>query len=462
MTELLRSVEKKFRRLKALGRFDEDDLYRCNEPSSAREATKLANEIVVSLKRLNDEWRSYQNTVDDLHDENIIRLIPIGLRIFYSEELIPHRGKLISYDVANRLKFIREKYTLLANIQPLEVTLRAELPDGEASRFELSAILESICLQLDAINKIKQEFADDVALGFQYGDRDNFAKENLIPHLNDLKRAVAEDYQTAIALGYEVDFDEMSDSDFHRYQLATEMEERHCSNYVSYPGISLEELLQVPPEEQAAEAAAFLGELVDYWDDIAEDSFSDDRVRKGRRAAHYLRQLSATPEVFELLGKGLFRPRDWIMNLKMLEPVSLDQQRLNSQARNILRQVYASFVFGQWAAVHALARASLEHTLKERLRSSGVPLVIPLDHRGRVRKKRLEDLINDLIELRPELESIRPAMDRVREQGNRAVHISEATNRHESIVEAEQRFRTAAMETICGLKQVLEELLLPA
>jgi len=178
-------------------------------------------------------------------------------------------------------------------------------------------------------------------------------------------------------------------------------------------------------------------ELIESWPGM-EESFDPDIARK-------------------VLNSGLieFDPDAWLDRSRALRPVLTNnqhQQPLPGHVRIRIRELFRSYTFGNWLAVMALARATLEYALRHNARKFRIELQWPVT-RGPGRKKRLEELINDYADHFPKL---RDDMDRVRDLGNKHLH-PEAKDIGIRILERRER---DAREVIQLLVPIIEEVYL--
>jgi hypothetical protein len=338
----------------------------------------------------------------------------------------------------------------LINLSPLEEVLAKHFPDAPEKRYELAVVTHRLSSDLEDISAIVVDFGEAAAQALDDFDTGRVVRDQLIPVARSLLEVLPEDYLHDDDLDLPLDVLQMQAATHQRYAS-------HLRGYVFSRSVTeLFSRLESAPDP----AAQFLSGVLDYWYDIAsdEDQFGDGGylARQGERHKQKLYALCKREAVWQLLDKRFFRPEEWQSNLLQLQPIVFENQmRLNSQSRHYVAQVYKSFVFGQWSAVFALARALLEEVVKDRLKSAGGEVFYEMN--GRKRHKDFSWLIDDLVRARPELEGIRADMDNIRDQGNKALHDFKVPG-ESAMVDAEQRFRLPALEVIRQLKLALEAL----
>lgn len=149
-----------------------------------------------------------------------------------------------------------------------------------------------------------------------------------------------------------------------------------------------------------------------------------------------------------------FDPDEWLRNLGLLQPVvGRDPgQRLPGHIRIRLRELYRSFILGNYLAAIALARAILEYSLVDRAAKNGLnPLTD--DPRAPGRRKRLRQLVQEAAAVLPDLEK---DMEEIITAGNRALH----PKKREKIELLQNAWRDMALSTTKSVKKVVEVLYL--
>ena len=152
----------------------------------------------------------------------------------------------------------------------------------------------------------------------------------------------------------------------------------------------------------------------------------------------------------DLVRLTFFAPDDWMTNLRDLQPVVTGRTSpFSPQIRIRLKEVYRSFIFGNWLAAFALSRSLLEYCVRERARPLGVD---PSDTSGR--PKRLEVLLDDVAGRAPQLTDL---MELVRHYGNVVMHPSKARD----VDYLPLAVRRDALNVINAIRQILSELYRP-
>jgi hypothetical protein len=104
-------------------------------------------------------------------------------------------------------------------------------------------------------------------------------------------------------------------------------------------------------------------------DDFVEDNPEWRHLDAWQRERDQIYERLDAEEFWLAVSKGFFRPADWIGREKDLAPVSRyvpDIRRLRLVRE--LKEIYESYIIGNWTAVNALARLVLEQVVKHQLR----------------------------------------------------------------------------------------------
>jgi hypothetical protein len=439
-----------FRELERLGTFDQQTGFRCGPGATKEQAESVISELVAHIEVLKTEWESFGTNISDPGQEEVVRAFPNDLKDFYLRQLLPNEPLLVRAYVGALIRQVRANHLRLINLSQMEEVLAKHFPDAPDRRYELAVVTHRLSGDLQDISAIVDDFGKGAEQALDDFDTSRVVRDQLIPVARQLFDVLPEDYLQ----------DDHVDLPLDVLQMQAAMQQRYASHLRGYAfSRSLTELL-ARLDSGPDRAAQFLSGVLDYWYDLAsdEDRFGDGGklAREGERHKQKLYALCKREAVWQLLDKPFFRPEKWQSNLLQLQPIVFENQmRLNSQSRHYVVQVYKSFVFGQWSAVFALARALLEDVVKDRLKSAGGEVFYEVN--GRKRDRDFYRLVDDLVRMRPELEGIRANMDYIREQGNKALHDFRVP-RGSVMVDAEQRFRFPALEVIRQLKLALEAL----
>lgn len=180
--------------------------------------------------------------------------------------------------------------------------------------------------------------------------------------------------------------------------------------------------------------------LVDMKEDIWDDwEVSEDAVK-----------LALT------LGEATwFRPDEWTRNLRALQPVSTGRAP-GSHPMHIrirLREVYDSFLLGNFLAAVSLSRSTMEYALIDRATHFAVELDFDTGDRGR-RELPLHAIVDGYSRRLPQLAT---AMETLRELGNHVMH-----PRKRKAYATLPISRTHALRAVRALSEILEEIYTPA
>src|SRR3989344_2181823 len=157
----------------------------------------------------------------------------------------------------------------------------------------------------------------------------------------------------------------------------------------------------------------------------------------------------------DVLDSGLirFEPDEWIINAKALERVLLTERDtgLSPHVRLRLEEIYRSFIFGNWIAVIALGRATLEFALWNNCKHYNIEPYkkVKKDNRFVEQEKDLHELIQEFKKYKPE---IFEEMEWLRRRGNTYLHPNENTE------EAPFRRQMDAQACIVRIRRILEVL----
>jgi len=450
MLEQMQKAMGWFGELERLGTFDKQYGFRCRADASVERAESVISELVAQIDILRREWESFHST-SDTTQEDVVRALPNDLKEFYDKQLLPNQALLVRAFIGALIREVRIGYLRLINLSSLEAVLAKRFPETPDKAYEIAVLIHQLSSGLTDISALVSHFGADAEQALDDFDRDRVVRDQLVPVAGVLFDAIPGDYWEDREKEYSLD----------ALQTRATLHQRYASHLCGYVfSRSFNELLFSKTDSEPEPAGKFLSSVLDYWYDLASDehrfSGGGDWARQGRMHERKLYELCEREAVWQLLDKSFFRPKDWQSNLRELQPIILEKPgRLNQARRHYVVQVYKSFVFGQWSAVFALARALLEEVVKERLIIAGGEVF--KDRLGKDRKD-LMVLINDLVERCPQFSVIQEKMHDIRVQGNKALHLDFKKSSKSTMVEAEQRFRISALEIISKLKLVLEEL----
>ncbi|WP_303293825.1 hypothetical protein [Marinobacter sp. ST-43] len=151
----------------------------------------------------------------------------------------------------------------------------------------------------------------------------------------------------------------------------------------------------------------------------------------------------------ELVSAKFFEPDEWHANMKELKPVvsSRRSDMLPYHVRVRIKEIYRSFIFGNWQSVAAMSRGVVEYALIDRAGSLGYE-AYENDRSGKGRPKSLRYLIGHAGEILPHVAT---DMDAIREYGNEVMH-PEKTKKMRTLPLS----RKQAIDCIDRVKRVLE------
>ena len=155
-----------------------------------------------------------------------------------------------------------------------------------------------------------------------------------------------------------------------------------------------------------------------------------------------------------LLFSSFFDPDQWMRNSYELHPVSGEgaDRLAPSNIRVRVRELYRSFVLGNYLAAIALTRAILEYAIVDNAARLDINPDFT-DQSGQMRTRRLRELVEDLSTRLPIL---RLPMETIIEAGNRTLH----PKQKDRLVLLPDSLRDLALDTINAAREVVEQLYL--
>lgn len=207
--------------------------------------------------------------------------------------------------------------------------------------------------------------------------------------------------------------------------------------WIGLPNIEID-LSKVEPKREEAPIWHILVSGLDYWKLDESGEFAAEDLDAAER----------------LLFSSFFEPDQWMRNSEELHPVAGERADLvlPSNIRVRVRELYRSFILGNFLAAIALTRAMLEYAVVEHASRHGINAFF-IDQNGRRRTRRLRDLVNELSENIPNLKS---PMETIIESGNRTLH----PELQDRLVIAPDRLHDVALESINAIRAVVEHLYL--
>jgi len=177
---------------------------------------------------------------------------------------------------------------------------------------------------------------------------------------------------------------------------------------------------------------------LDYWEMDKSGVFSEDDLKATHR----------------LIYSSFFRPDEWLENADEIEPIlgKAAEQRIPSNIRIRLKELYRSFILGNHLSTIALARAVLEYAIVDQSAKIGIN---PLsgDPRYPNRTRKLGMLVEDASENRPELKL---DMESIVDAGNKTLHPKKKDN----LVLLPGALCDLALTSIKAVRKVVENLYL--
>jgi hypothetical protein len=192
------------------------------------------------------------------------------------------------------------------------------------------------------------------------------------------------------------------------------------------------------PDQRGSPVWNILASGLDFWGIDKSGRFSEEELKDTDR----------------LVYSSFFRPDEWLGNADEIEPVMgrAAEQRIPINIRVRLKELYRSFILGNYLSAIALARAVLEYALVDRSGQIGInPFSDDPRHPARIRK--LGTLVDDAAENRPELRS---HMESILDAGNKTLH----PKKKDKLVLLPLALRELALTSINAVRIVVEDLYL--
>ncbi|MHB8843491.1 MAG: hypothetical protein ACYC7L_01975 [Nitrospirota bacterium] len=213
--------------------------------------------------------------------------------------------------------------------------------------------------------------------------------------------------------------------------------ERLFIDLLGFPNVDLDQKA-FRPDAKSNPVWNILSSGLDFWELDDTDEFSEEALKATNR----------------LIYSSFFRPDEWLRNADEIEPVlgAAAEQRIPSNIRFRLKELYRSFILGNYLSVIALSRAVLEYALVDRSAKIGInPLSDDPRYPNRVRKLGL--LVEDVSERRPELQLY---MESIVDAGNMTLHPKKKDN----LVLLPNVLREYALTSIKAVRGIVEKLYL--
>ncbi len=123
-----------------------------------------------------------------------------------------------------------------------------------------------------------------------------------------------------------------------------------------------------------------------------------------------------------LVASEYFLPDDWMENFTSVGPVfsPKEEKKFPLHIRERVREMYRSFIFGNWMSVTAMGRSLLEYIIIDRKSSLKIE-VYEKDYDGKERPKKISRLV-DLAAETNFAQSLKEDMKKIVQYGNEAMH----------------------------------------
>ena len=226
---------------------------------------------------------------------------------------------------------------------------------------------------------------------------------------------------------------------FYREELAPKRErfEHLLVELLEIPDVDLDRK-EFRPESDSSPVWNILVSGLDVWDKDDSGTFSPEDLKATDR----------------LIYSPFFRPDEWLRNVDELEPVlgEAAEQKIPSNVRIRVKELYWSFILGNYLSAIALARAVLEYALIDRAAQISISAYSD-DPRYPDRTRRLRVLVEDASKKIPELKT---EMEAVLEAGNLALH----PKKKDKLILLPSHVRSLAKTSVESVRKVVEKLYL--
>jgi len=178
---------------------------------------------------------------------------------------------------------------------------------------------------------------------------------------------------------------------------------------LGFPNVDLDQK-EFCPDSAGNPVWNILSSGLDFWELDDTDKFPEDALKATNR----------------LIYSSFFRPDEWLRNADEIEPVLGDaaEQRIPNKIRFRLKELYRSFILGNYLSAIALSRAVLEYVLVDQSAQIGInPFSDDPRYQNSFRILRL--LVEDASKQQPELKA---DMESIVYSGNLALHPKKKTN----------------------------------
>lgn len=193
------------------------------------------------------------------------------------------------------------------------------------------------------------------------------------------------------------------------------------------------------PQHPSHAVKEAIGWGLERWRDMLDDDELEEWHSRG----------FAINSAIEAVDLPWFEPDRWLENMRLLRPVLLDRppQHVRDHVRYRLTEIYRAFTFGLWMSSVALCRSLLEYSLKETAQKCGIERT-KTGYRSETEDKSMKELCDEFSEQFP---SLTPALEQVRNAGNRIMHA-----RKHDVIAYPKVLREEALACIRSMRQSLE------
>lgn len=319
--------------------------------------------------------------------------------------------KINSYLSASKQFF--EK--VVSRVPQAEFTTKTTFTDSE--RAVLKELLFKLIFCIDEIEKILREsiLSKEIPIQLASNNLSTFYNEKLLPSELDIRHLYSEVDPQEITINFR------GTEEIIRLHPPPDRRKRFSPDEILI-GENVTGLISHAVD-------MYEGEIRE-WD---ECPFDEDDLEKARK----------------LVDAAFFQPNHWLSNAELLKPVlSENVSAIPWHVKLRLKEIYQSFLFGNWMAVFSLSRSVLEYALINKSASLGINAYKNNGNAWGVR-----ELVNKASKV-IEKPDISQAMDSIVERGNWVMH----PKKKEKLIQSPLALRDKAYESVTSLRAVISEL----
>lgn len=409
-------------------------------------------ELVLLCHRI-QKARTNLDAIKEWKESEFVKDLPSDYWSFYEKELAPAVSELIN---AYRVAYMRQTDTLISKIEELVGPLASLSKDvyskNEQERAKLHELLQKLPdpdFEMEALRDDFPHWIDSAAELFgQYPERWR--------HVQNIRKMLkADDGKT---------FDEVWDCQDHpalnamfkaREQYA-EIQAVSPSYAAQKIWLDFEEFIADDGSRETDWQAVryILLDAADYYLDSLDRLGANHKegwVEQREAALEVACRFLNEADIWRFLHYGYGQSTDdWLDNLKDLRAIVVEEGRLNIDKRELLTEIYKSFVIGNYLSVFALMRAFIERVIRDKAKAHNVPILETRD--GKSKEKSLDTLIDEVADKDTLVKKHIGWLDEIRRVGNDVLHEPKRVRRND--IESAKRLHGKRHDALRLIKQL--------